>query len=105
MELKKISDVAKQIASLIKYTPQYYTKELAAMTRILESENTLAKYYSMDFVIALRPVLKELSAMEIEPFREVYMWYLDKAKDMVLKGQELADILSYFDMKLIEKRK
>lgn len=104
MELKK-SDVAKQIASLIKYTSQYYTKELSAMTRILESENELAKYSSMDFVIALRPILKELSAMDIEPFRDVYMWYLDEAKEMVLSGQDLADILSYFDMKLVRMRR
>lgn len=71
----------------------------------MESENELVKFSSMDFVTALRPVLKELSSMEVEPFSEVYKSYLDEVKMMVLEGRELADVLSYYGMRLVRERK
>lgn len=84
--------------------PTYYTQRLTEITEILESENELAKFSNMDFVTVLRPVLKELSSMEVEPFSGVYKSYLDEAKMMVLEGRELADVLNYYDMRLARKR-
>lgn len=100
----KIFKEISKLGSLIKYMPTYYTQKLTDITEILESENELAKFSSMNFVTVLRPVLKELSSMETEPFSEVYKSYLDEAKMMMLEGNELADVLSYYDMKLARKR-
>lgn len=74
------------------------------MAEVLESENELAKFSSMDFVTVLRPVLRELSSMEVEPFSDVYKSYLDDAKLLVLEGWELSDVLNYYDMRLVRKR-
>lgn len=101
----KIFEEINKLGSLIKYIPTYYTQRLTEITEILESENELAKFSNMDFITVLRPVLKELSSMEIESFSEVYKSYLDEAKMMVLEGQELADVLSYYDMRLARKRR
>ncbi len=101
----KIFEEISKLGSLIKYMPTYYTQRLTDITEILESENELAKFSSMNFVTVLRPVLKKLSSMEAESFSEVYKSYLDEAKMMVLEGNELADVLSYYDMKLVRKGK
>lgn len=101
----KIFEEISKLCSLIKYMPTYYTQRLTEITEILESENELAKFSSIDFVAVLRPVLRELSSMEIKPFSEMYKSYLDEAKMMVLEGQDLADILSYYDMRLVRKRR
>ena len=90
---------------MIKHIPEYYTQRLTDITEVFESENELAKFSSMDFVTVLRPVLRELSSMEAEPFSIVYRSYLDDAKTMILEGQELADVLSYYDMKLARQKR
>ena len=74
------------------------------MAEILESENELAKFSSMDFVTVLRPVLRELSSMKVEPFSVAYKSYLDDAKLLVLEGWDLSDVLNYYDMRLIRER-
>lgn len=101
----KIFEEISKLDSLIKYMPKYYAQKFADISAIMESENELAKFSSMNFVTVLRPVLKELSSMEIEPSSVVYKSYLDEAKTMVLEGQELVDVLSYYDMRLITKRR
>lgn len=98
----RVPKVMSQLVSLVKCTPQYYGQQLEKITHICEAENELAQVSSMNFVFAIRPVLRELSYMEISPFSIVYKNYIEKVKLDILEGQELADILSNYDTKLFE---
>jgi len=100
----KLSEVTSQLVSLIKYVPRYYGQRLEEITHICEVENKLAKVSNMDFVFAIRPVLRELSYMEIEPFSVVYKDYIEKVKLDILDGKELVDVLNIYDRKLFEMK-
>lgn len=100
----KLHEVASQLVSLVKYVPRYYGQRLEEITHILEAENELARVSNTEFVFAIRPVLRELSYMKIEPFSIAYKYYIEKVKLDILKGQELVDILNKYDIKLFEMK-
>lgn len=100
----KLYELESQLVSLVKYVPRYYGQRLEEITHIFEAENELAQVSNMEFVFAIRPVLRELSYMEIEPFSIVYKDYIEKVKLDILEGQELVDILNKYDIKLFEMK-
>lgn len=99
-----LSEISSQLGSLIKYMPHYYGQRLDEITHIFEAENELAKVSSMNFVCAIRPVLRELSCTRIEPFSIVYKKYLEEVMCKILEGKDLPDILDMYDVKLLEMR-
>lgn len=104
MVKNKLSEVTSELVSLIKYVPCYYGQRLEEITHIFEAENELAQVSNKDFVFAIRPVLRELSHMKIEPFSIVYKDYIEKVKLDILNGQELVDVLNTYDRKLFEMK-
>ncbi len=99
----KLSEATSQLVSLIKYVPCYYGWRLEEITHICEAEN-VAQVSNMDFVFAIRPVLRELYHMKIEPFSVVYKDYIEKVKLDILNGKELVDVLHIYDRKLFEMK-
>lgn len=54
----KLYELPSQLVSLVKYVPHYYGQRLEEITHIFESENELAQVSNMEFVFAIRPVLR-----------------------------------------------
>ena len=70
--------------------------KLETMPETLEAENELNALVDCDFFFVLKPVLKDLSAHTGKP----YMDYLEDAKQMILNGTKLSDVLYHYDMLL-----
>lgn len=68
---------------------------------IMRHENALAVVGNYDVVFALRPVAKELSQLT----GNTYVNYLDKAKEMLLEGNDIREVLYHFDIMLHELKK
>lgn len=100
--LRKLANRVKDITSSYIQTA---AKEMISVTNafaesieIMEHENALAVAGNYDVVFALRPVAKELSQLT----GNTYVNYLDRAKEMLLEGKDIPEVLCYFDVMLHE---
>lgn len=71
---------------------------LITMTEIAEAENALAAVSNHDLVFVLRPVAKELSELTVYRYVDI----LDQAREMILEGKDIPDVLCHFDMMLYD---
>ena len=69
---------------------------LIAMTEIVEAENALAAVANYDFVFVFSPVAKELSELTVYRYIDI----LAQAREMLLEGKDIPDVLCHFDMML-----
>ena len=65
----------------------------------IKAEDELACLAGADFVCAIKPVLRELSAMT----GKAYTDYLEDAKNMLLERSCVCDVLYHYDMMLRHK--
>lgn len=72
--------------------------KLEIATETIEAENELASVSSFDFVFVFKSVAENLSRYTGKP----YMDYLEEAKQMILSGTGLSDVLYHFDMLLYD---
>ena len=76
-------------------------RNLNDWTKGNEKWTQIAKLSSSDFADAIFPVIRKLSIQTGKPFLE----YCDDVIDCLLRGEDQADVLYYFDRKLIERLK
>lgn len=95
-----IKELARSLGNLIVNAGMYYRENLQKVSRIAEAENELATVTSGGFVCAISPVLKELCYMSPEPGTEVYIRHLEHATELILDGNEQAEVIAYYDNKL-----
>lgn len=79
---------------------QKFELALNVLERVMEKENDLAKIANYAFVDAFRTTAKVLS----EVTSRTYVSYLDEAMDMLLEGNDPAEVLCYFDL-ILERMK
>ena len=96
--MTEIIEFINELGSIVTDIPIFTAEKLNGITDMLEAENAIACLTSRCFVDALKPTLKELSEWTTRP----YKGYLEEAKDMILQGNEEADVLNYFYMKLLK---
>lgn len=71
---------------------------LKTMTEILEAENALAAVANYDLVHALRPVARDLSELTGSRYIDIF----DQAKEMIVEGKDIPDVLWNFEMMLYD---
>ena len=76
-------------------------KSLAKMT---EAELDLASVTSGKFVRVFSITAHELAENEATPYMETYVALCREATEMIAKGMDQADVLWYFDKKLLAKK-
>jgi len=72
--------------------------KLETVSETLEAENEFAALAGADFLCCVKPVLKDLSNCTGKPYGD----YLEEAKEMLLSGTGLPDVLYHFDMLLYD---
>lgn len=63
----------------------------------LKAQNALAAVSNFDFVLALQPTAKTISKRTGKRYCDILM----EAKDRLLSGEDMADVLWYFDRQLM----
>lgn len=98
--IRNIIKSLKSLGGLDAWIMQNFRAEFETASKIAEAENELATVTSGGFVRAISPVMKELSYMSAEPGTEVYIRHLNHATELILDGNEQAEVIDYYDAKL-----
>lgn len=78
---------------LIKEIPKLYLQKIDSWCEIVNIENDIRKLSNSTFLDALKQDAYELSEITGIP----YVSYLNKAKDMLLQGVGMQDVMYHFD--------
>jgi hypothetical protein len=78
---------------LIKEIPKLYLQKIDSWCEIVNIENDIRNLSNSFFLDALRQDAHELSEITCIP----YISFLNKAKDMLLQGVEMREVIYHFD--------
>ena len=84
-----------------------YITNLNNMTRVLEIENRMAclTSHGYSFVSAFRPTAKSIAEMLPASNTETYIHLANEAIEMLARGDDPAEVLWHFDLKLERMKK
>ena len=102
LQKKKLDTAFKKMGEVIcaaaKSLDIFAGEYLKTATEIMEHENALAAVSNYDLVLVLRPVAQELSELTVHRYVDI----LDQAREMILEGKDIPDVLCHFDMMLYD---
>ena len=102
LQKKRLEDACQRISdnflAAAKAFDGFVNGRLKTMTEIAEAENALAAVSNYDLVFVLRPVAKELSELTVHRYVDI----LDQAREMILEGKDIPDVLWHFDLMLYD---
>lgn len=84
------------MGQIIKTVPKEIAEGLVGFNEKVQAENRLATFSSWGFVRVFGGVAAELSKIESNS----YVFYLEEAEKMLLKGEDPADVLWHFEKRL-----
>ena len=102
MKINEIKNRLKNM-SLLKdciATHHLFTSKLDDLNRVLERENELRKLAGDEFVEAFRYTAQSISETLPDSNTESYCRLADSAIEVLAQGNDPAEVLWYFDMKL-----
>lgn len=82
-----------------------YNYQLKVLTDVMEKENEMAKLSNWSFVDAFRVTARTLAETLPEPNTESYIRFANEAIEMLARGNDPAEVLWYFDLKLERMKK
>ncbi len=94
--MKVLFETFETMVQMKKIIPKIIAARLDMLNEKRQAENRLATFSSWGFVRVFSSVATELSEIE----GNSYVFYLQEAEKMLLKGEDPADVLWHFEKRL-----